>query len=65
MYANDLATAADYIARVVEEIVESGSLSQSYFLNSEYEQAVSAIESIKALQDRYRASLKVCMHAVH
>jgi hypothetical protein len=59
VYANDLATAADYIARVVEEIIESGSLTQSYFLTSEYDQAVSAIETVKSLQDRYRASLKV------
>lgn len=58
VYANDLATAADYIGRVIEEIVESGSLSQSYFLNSELEQALGAIEGIKGLQQRYRSSLK-------
>ena len=59
VYANDLDTAAEYIARVVEELIDSDSLGQSYFLASEYAQAKEALESIKSLQDRFRANLKV------
>jgi len=58
IYANDLDTAAEYIVRVVEEISESGTLGQSYFLNSEYEQAKQALENMKHLQERFRGSLK-------
>ena len=61
MYANDLDTAAEYIARVVEEILDSGSISQSYFMLSEYEQAKESLDSVKHLQDRFRASLKVVL----
>lgn len=59
VYANDLDMAADYVSRLVDEIFESGSLSQSFFLTSEYETAKASLETVKALQDRFRASLKV------
>lgn len=45
--------------RVVEEILESDTLGQSYFLNSEYELAKQALENMKHLQERFRGSLKV------
>jgi hypothetical protein len=59
VHANNLDTAADYLGRVVEELLDSDSIGQSYFLNSEYTQAKDALESVKELQDRFRASLKV------
>jgi hypothetical protein len=59
VYANDLDTAADYIARLVDDVVESESLEQSYFLRGEYQQAREAIEGTKTLQDKFRATLKV------
>lgn len=45
--------------RLVEEVIESDTLGQSYFLASEYDQAKEALESMKVLQERFRGSLKV------
>ena len=59
VYANDLDTASDYIVRVVEELEDSDTLAQSYFLDAELDMAKSALEGVKALQGRYRANLKV------
>lgn len=59
MYANDLDVAAEYLVRVTEEQLDRNVLGQSYFLDSEYEDARSALESILSLQERYRAILKV------
>ena len=58
-YANDLDTAAEYVARIVEEISDSSSISQSFFLTSEFEQAKESLETVKLLQNRFRANLKV------
>lgn len=59
VYANDLDVAAEYILRVTEEQLDSNVLGQSYFLDTEYEEAREALESILNLQERYRTLLKV------
>lgn len=59
VYANDLDTASDYIVRVVDELLESDALSQSYFIESELEMAKASLEGVKALQGTYRTALKV------
>ena len=59
VYANDLDTAADYLARVVDEIVDGDALKQAFFRPSEFQTAVAALIDVKNTQDRFRATLKV------
>lgn len=64
VYANDLDVAAEYLVRVTEEQLDRSVLGQSYFLDSEYEEARLGLESILSLQERYRAILKVCIPTI-
>jgi len=58
IYLNNLDTAADYTARLIDELLAGEAVSSAFFLEGETERARLALYGVRGLEDKFRSVLK-------
>lgn len=59
VYLNNLDVAAEYSVRLIDELLAGPTVEQGFFLPTEIERARIAVMSVRSIEERFRAVLKV------